>query len=332
MGSKERKNKSEILMETLRRKAEKALELAKESILAQENICGESHDALEYYASIWENFTHPGLFSIACEAVSGNPTKELEIQAVIAMIGAALDLHDDVIDRSKVKHGKPTVFGKYGQDMTLILGDVFFVGGFTLLGKMIGKLPEEKIKGIFATLRKMLFELGNAHALESTLKGRGHITPEEYMHVIQMKAASVEADMRIGAVVGGGTKSEIEALTKYGRIAGILATLREEFIDIFEIEELRHRRHSECLPIPVLYAIQDKKTKGKIGKLIAKRRITSKDIDVLLDMVLKTESVRKLKKMMKDLVVQSFYLASKVANEKLRDELRDITSSTLEDL
>ncbi len=51
---------------------------------------------------------------------------------------------------------------------------------------------------------------------------------------MRMKAASVEADMRIDAIVGGGNEKEIEALTKYGRILGMLATLREEFIDVFD--------------------------------------------------------------------------------------------------
>jgi geranylgeranyl pyrophosphate synthase len=316
----------------LGRRAEKGLEFAKKAVLAEENMGGELHNALEYYTSNWENFTHPGLLSLACEAVGGNPDEEVEIQAVVAMVGAALDTHDDIIDRSKVKHGRPTVFGQYGQDLTLILGDVFFVSGFTLLGKTIGKMPHEKMKEIFATLRKTLLELGNAHNLESELKGRMHVTPEEYMQILQMKAASVEADMRIGAIVGGGTKSEIEALTKYGRIAGILATLREEFVDVFEIEELCHRMHNECLPVPILYAIQDIEVKGKIEKLIAKRKMNSSDVEKLLNMVFEARSVKKLKEKMKDLIVESHHSACKIRNHSLRRQLQDVTSSTLEDI
>ena len=332
MGPTEHKNKSEAILRMLEGRAEKALEFAKKAVLAEENIGGELHNALEYYTSNWENFTHPALLSMACEAVGGNPDEEVEIQAVIAMLGAALDIHDDIIDRSKVKHGKPTVFGHYGGDLALILGDVFFVNGFALLGKTVGKMPDEKMKEIFATLRRALFELGNAHTLESELKQRMHVAPEEYMEILQMKAASVEADMRIGAVVGGGTKSEIEALTKYGRIAGRLATLREEFVDVFEIEELCHRMRNECLPVPVLYAIQDKELKGKIEKLIAKRKMTSSDVEKLIDMVLEARSVKRLKKKMKDLVMESYHSTSEIRNQTLRRQLQEVTSSTLEDI
>ena len=62
------------------------------------------------------------------------------------------------------------------------------------------------------------------------------VVPEEYMRILEMKAASIEADMRIGAIAAGGRNADIEALTKYGRIVGILGTLREEFVDLSRSE------------------------------------------------------------------------------------------------
>jgi geranylgeranyl pyrophosphate synthase len=332
MSSSKRKKRSEILLEILKKRSNNGLEFAKKAILTEKIECKKLRAALEYYTSNWENFTHPGLFSIACEVVGGNPDKAVEVQAVIAMIAAALDIHDDIIDKSNIKHGKPTVFGKFGQDMALILGDGFFVSGFTLLGKSIAKLPEEKIREILATLRRSLLELGSAHALELDLKGRMNIAPEEYMKILEMKAASVEADMRIGAIVGEGTNSEIEILTKYGRILGILATLREEFIDVFDIEELSQRMKNECLPIPVLYSMQDEEKNERLQKLLAKKKITSKDVDELLDIVLKTRNVRRLKKMMKDLVEENVYLISEIKFSEIKMTLNDLLTSTLEDL
>ncbi len=332
MSPRKHKKTSEMLLEILEKRSKKGIDFARKTVLTEIIKCEKLRGAFEYYTSNWKNFSHPGLFSIACEAVGGNPDKVVEVQAVIAMIAAALDIHDDIIDKSDIKYGRPTVFGKFGQDMALILGNVFFVSGFTLLGKSIEKLPEEKVKEIFETLKRSLLELGSAHALESNLKGKTNVAPEEYMQILKMKAASVEADMRIGAIVGEGTNSEIEVLTKYGRILGILATLREEFIDVFEIEELSHRMHNECLPIPVLYAIQDKNSKERIQKLLAKKQVTSKDADELLDIVFEARNVRKLKKMMRDLAEESIHLISKMRVKELKVLLKNFAASTLEDL
>lgn len=332
MSHRKHKKTSEMIVEALKKRSKKSLKFAKKAIATENIEYKKLREALGYYILNWTDFTHSGLFSIACEAVGGNPDKAVQVQAAMSMMAAAFDVHDDIIDKSKFKHGKSTVFGKLGEDIALLLGNAFLVKGFTLLGKSIRELPQDKMKEIFETLKKSLFEIGNAHALELNLKRRINLVPEEYMKILEMKAASVEADMRIGAIIGGGTNSEVEALARYGRILGILATLREEFIDIFEIEELSHRMRNECLPIPVLYAIQDKDSKERIQKLLVKKQLTSNDVDELLDIVFEAKGVRKLKKMMENLVEETVHLVSEIGDKQMKALLMNFTASILEDL
>ena len=110
----------------------------------------------------------------------------------------------------------------------------------------------------------MLFEVGNAHALEVGLKERKNITPSDYLKITEMKAASIEADMHFGALFGGGKDTEVEVLAKIGRILGILATLRGDLVDVFDIEELRQRISVQDLPLPLIFAMHDQKVKGKV--------------------------------------------------------------------
>ena len=331
MSSTKRKKTSEVLLEVLKERSKKGLEFARRTILAEKIECEEISEALEYYTSNWKNFTHPGLFSIACEAVGGDPDKAVKVQAAIAMIAAALDVHDDIIDKSDIKYGRPTVFGKFGHDMALLLGNAFFVSGFTLLSKSTAKLHKEKMREILETLKRSLFEIGSAHALELNLRGKMDIAPEEYMQILKMKAASVEANMRIGAIVGGGTNNEIEVLTKYGRILGILATLREDFIDIFEIQELRQRMQNECLPIPILYALQNEKSR-RIQKILLKKRMMDEDVDKLLDIVFETKEVKRLKRKMKILIRNALRLISKTKNQHIKLLLSRFVTAALEDV
>jgi geranylgeranyl pyrophosphate synthase len=330
----ERKNqkKSEMLVEELKRRSSKALELARKTILAEKTESMEVREALEYYTSKWNDFTHPGFFSIACEAVGADPDSALPVQAAMAMIAAAFDIHDDIIDRSRTKHRVPTVFGKFGTNMALLLGDAFLIEGFALLDESVAGLPRDKRKEALETFKAALFELGNAHALELNAKQTSEALPDTFMRILDMKAASVEADMRIGALVGRGTRSEIATLTKFGRILGKLATLREEFIDVFEIEELKHRIHSECLPVPILYAMQDKGSRGKIQKVLTKKKITGNDLDKLLDIVLEAKSVIELKRRMQSLVAESFSLLSEIKNQNSRKLLQNLAEYALEDL
>lgn len=323
---------SETLVEELRKRSRKGLELAKKIMLAEKIEHKKMRDALEHYTSSWDDFTHAGMLSIACEAVGGNTHKATKVQAAIAMVAAAFDIHDDIIDRSRTKHGVPTVFGKFGKDVALLLGNAFVLRGFTFLGESTSELPRERAKEIFATLNRTLSDVGNAHALELNLRGRTNDVSERYLHVVKMKAASIEADMRIGALVGGGTTGEVEALTKYGRIMGTLATLREEFIDIFEIEELRQRIRGQYLPVPILYAMQDAKSYAVIQKLLASGKLRKDDINELVDAVFDAKSVKKLRKTMENLISESVQLVEKARNDEPKSLLVSLTSSALEDL
>jgi geranylgeranyl pyrophosphate synthase len=332
MSSKKTQTKSKSIVEELGKRSQECQEYVKKSLLSERIEHRELRQALEHYFSYWNDFTHPGIFSIACEAVGGDPASQIEAQAAMAMLAAAFDIHDDIVDGSKNKHGYPTVFGKYGKDIALLLGNAFMIDGFTLMGKAASRMPHEISSEIFSILKTSLFEVGNAHALELSLRRRLDASPAEYMEILEKKAASVEADMHVGALFGGGNSKDAGALARFGRILGTLATLREEFIDIFEAEEMNQRIKAETLPLPVLYAFQDTESRKKIEEMVDRNPLTSKDIQELLDIVLSSESVLKLRKHMSDLVTEASKQATNVQNERIRILLRRLAATTLEDL
>ncbi|MGD0979019.1 MAG: class 1 isoprenoid biosynthesis enzyme [Candidatus Bathyarchaeia archaeon] len=332
MSRRKTQNQSKSIIEELGKRSQGCQEFVRKSLLSEKIEHRELRQALEHYFSYWNDFTHPGIFSIALEAVEGNPAKQIEAQAAMAMLAAAFDIHDDIVDDSKTKHHCSTVFGKYGKDIALLLGNAFMIDGFTLMGKVACRLPPERSNDIFYILKTSFFVVGNAHASELRLKRRLEASPEEYLEILEKKAASVEADMHIAAIFGGGSRKEVEALARYGRILGTLATLREEFVDIFEIEELNQRIKAEAFPIPVLYALQDKDSREKIEKIIEKGELTSKDIDGLLDVVLSSKPVARLRKYMQDLVTEASKQTDIVRNKTTGILLRRIAANTLEDL
>ena len=320
------------IVANLKKRSEKGLELAKQVLQAEKINHPRLRAALEHYIAHWDEFTHPGLFSIACEAVGGDPDGVVKTQAAIAMMAAAFDVHDDIIDKSKAKNKIPTVYGKFGAEMALLLGNAFLIEGFKLFVDSSVMLPKEKAKDALEILKKLLFEIGNAHALEVGLKERKNFAPNDFMKITEMKAASIEADMHLGALFGGGEDVEVEVLAKLGRILGILVMLREEFIDVFDIEELRQRISVRDLPPPILFAMRNKETKRKIMDIIAKPKITRSDVAELVDATLETESVVKLREKMQLLIEKGLHLTNTLPKPKLRSKLQAMLAFMLEDL
>jgi len=332
--AKEDSNKKivEKITSILQRRSEKALGIAKEIILAEKVECREINEAFEYYAKNWSDYFHPGLISIACEAVNGNPDDSIPIQVIMLLFNAAFDIHDDIIDESKTKYGRPTLFGRFGKDVALLVGDAFLINALTLLHKLERHVSAEKLNAIWGIIKRQFFELGDAEALESSLKGNVNISPEKCLHILEKRASSFEAHMRIGATIGGGEQSEVSLLGNYGRALGILTFTREDFIDLFEPDELQNRAKNECLPLPMLYAFRKSQTKKDIILLLSKPKISHKDSEKIVNIVYEEKSVKIFQNKIHRLAEKTMKDLSKLKNPSVRSQMQMLIIGALEDL
>jgi geranylgeranyl pyrophosphate synthase len=279
----------EELMEQVQKifeeRGRKALEMARKTVLEEEIECKEVREALKYFMTkYWQDLARPALLSLCCEAVGGDPEVTIPIAIPLSLISGGIDIHDDIIDQSKRKGSRPTVLGKFGKDIALLVGDALLFKGLTLLHEAAERgVPAEKTQVISGIIKRMFFELGDAEALELEFRGRMDVTPEEYLWVVRKKAADVEAHTRISAALGNGTSREIASLGKYGRLLGILIILRDDLIDTHDCEEFIHRVKKEYLPLPLLYALKSSpKIQSELASTISKVDITKKDVQKLL--------------------------------------------------
>ena len=280
------------------------LEMARQAVLEEKIECREAREALRYFMTkYWHDRTSPTLLSLACEAVNG----DLNTVAVFAMpmilIGGAVDIHDDLIDKSKRKDQRPTVYGKFGEPIALLVGDALLFKGFSLLHEACRYVSPDKVASIMSTLKDLFFELGDAEASELKLRMRRDVKPEEYLYVVEKKAADLEGLMRIGAIIGNGSEEEITMLGRYGRILGMLSILRDDFIDMSYFEEIAHRIAHECLPLPILYALEDPKAKSQIYAILSKKKLTRKSIKLLSEIVKNADGLVQQKKKMNELAI-----------------------------
>jgi geranylgeranyl pyrophosphate synthase len=326
-GKKKLAERMDIL---LTKKGAEAYQKAKEIILNEKFECEIIREAILFFMQEWHEIKHPGLLSVACESVGGDPNSVNDVGAALVFLLGSAHIHDDIIDQSKSKEGKPTVYGKFGKDIALLVGDALLFEGLILLHKFCEKLPTHKKEIILNLIKSAFFEVGNGEANEVILKREGILSAERCLDNLRMRAAMAEAVMRIGAIIGNGNDEEIEILGHYGRILGLLAAIREEFIDIFEPEELMNRYRHEFLPLPILYALQNKQKRYKIMHLINKNRISADNVYTIADLVMNSEEVRKLKNDMKSLI-ESELISLKLLKRNVK-VLRSLLNSMIEDL
>ena len=328
------KNNTNIkkVIKDLQKRSEKPLKVAKDAVLEMKVESGEINEALKHYTRNWNDYVHPGLMSIACEAVGGNPDKAVPMQAVMLMLTAAADIHDDIIDESKTKYGKPTVFGKFGKDIALLVGDALLVKALTFLHELKNRFSEEKLKTFWNMISDRFFELGEAEALEASLKGNVNVSPEECLGILEKKASTFEAHMRIGALIGGGDQETVGLMGKYGKSLGILMNIREDFIDIFEPDELENRMKNECLPLPILYAFKNPQTKKNILGYLSKRELSKKDVERLVDIIFDEKNVEILRNKIRRVAEEACANVANLRNKKVQFQLQTLAKSVIEEL
>jgi geranylgeranyl pyrophosphate synthase len=315
----------------LKEKGQKAFQIARKSVLQEKNGKGPVIEAIRYFMDNWRDVHHPALLALACEAVGGNPDVTTQAGAATVLLASAADIHDDIIDQSMIKDRKPTVYGKFGKETALLAGDFLLLKGITLLYEAGQALSQKQIQATKNLLLQAVPEVASAELREVAFRGNLNVTSEEYFGIIETKATIAKASMHIGAMLGDGNPQEIDALANYGRILGILMKIRDDFIDMFEPDELENRFKNECLPLPILYAFQSSKAKSKITSILEKAHLSEDDAYKIVEIAVTTMGFKTLKKRIVSLVEEGLS-RMKYAAKPIASELQLILKAATEDL
>ena len=169
-----------------------------------------------------------------------------------------------------------------------------------------------------------LIEICKSAANESAMRRRIDVSPEDYLEVVRLRAAVPDAHCMIGGILGGGSKSMISSLGNYGRNYGIVGTIIDEFLDLFDYQKFSSRLKNECVPLPLLCAIKDLTAKEKIMPFLNDFCINKNDYDSVVKLVADSNEVNKLRNNTLDLLTKSKLEIEK--NLKESTARRDLTA------
>lgn len=211
--------------------------------------------------SYWKDYQRPALAQLCCEAVGGQSDAADDVSVGVALAVAGMGIHDDIIDKSENKHFRETLLGRYGLDNALLVGDLLIIKGLFMSHEYLDKTcPANKKSLVFDALRNFIIEIYEGELMDITCRKKLDTEPSDYVKIIGKLASDGEACSRIGAILGGGSESEVEALAAFGRCLGIIVNLREEVSDVLNLEgNLPNRIKNESVPLPLLYAAKTSK-------------------------------------------------------------------------
>jgi geranylgeranyl diphosphate synthase, type I len=165
---------------------------------------------------------------------AGQPDADAMIRAAAAfeLVHAAAIVHDDLIDGSPLRRGRPTAHEKLGHALAILVGDLLIAWAGQLFHT--SGLPRTFLARAVPLWTTMGRELVAGECLEILRTGAAPDVARS-LTIVRFKTGSytVEGPLRIGAVLGGAAPATLDALAAYGRPLGEAFQLRDDLWGVF---------------------------------------------------------------------------------------------------
>ncbi|MEM7663840.1 MAG: polyprenyl synthetase family protein [Pseudomonadota bacterium] len=160
----------------------------------------------------------------AAHAAGGANEATHALAAAVEFIHTATLLHDDVVDESELRRGKPAAKAIWGNSASILVGDFLFARAFMLMVRT-GSLD---ILNILSQASAVIAE-GEVRQLAAI--GKYDLPTEEYLAIVEAKTAALfEASARAGAL-SSGSADHAESLAHYGKNLGLAFQIIDDALD-----------------------------------------------------------------------------------------------------
>ena len=137
-------------------------------------------------------------------------------------------LHDDLMDKSDLRRGHPTVHKKWDENTAILSGDTMLIMAYQLFNKGM-KNDEAFTAFIDATLG-----VGEGQQYDMDFETRNDVTEAEYMEMIRMKTSLLLGyALKTGAMLAGADQEDVNNLYTFGEKMGLAFQLQDDLLDVY---------------------------------------------------------------------------------------------------
>jgi octaprenyl-diphosphate synthase len=167
----------------------------------------------------------PALVLLSSGALGYRGNAHHTLAAVVEFIHTATLLHDDVVDESALRRGRPTANTLFGNAASVLVGDFVYSRAF----QMMVNVDDMRVLRVLADATNVIAE---GEVLQLMNCRNADIDEASYLQVIRYKTAKLfEAASRLGALLAGAPPAVEEAMAAYGSHLGTAFQLIDDVLD-----------------------------------------------------------------------------------------------------
>ncbi|MCR5351765.1 MAG: polyprenyl synthetase family protein [Bacteroidales bacterium] len=144
-------------------------------------------------------------------------------------------MHDDIMDRSPLRRGVPTVWKKWNEDTAILSGDVMLIDAY----RRISLAPRCTMSRVMPLFSRTAAQVCDGQQYDMEFESCPEIPMADYQKMIGLKTAVLLAcSAAMGAIIGGATEAESDALYNYGYELGMAFQVADDYLDAFGDEKV----------------------------------------------------------------------------------------------
>ncbi|HKV19903.1 MAG TPA: polyprenyl synthetase family protein [Mycobacterium sp.] len=184
----------------------------------------------------------PALCMSAGRAFGGSADDLLGIAVAIELLHNAFLVHDDLVDGSEMRRGRPTLAARYGLAAALNAGDALAVVSGQVLRRATRRFDRDLADLVWAEFDTMAMRTLEGQATEAgwQLDNVEHLRPEDYLELIMHKTCwyTTIHPLRVGAMVGSRGSAELAPLVRFGFHFGAAFQIRDDMLNLVGDEQM----------------------------------------------------------------------------------------------
>lgn len=184
-------------------------------------------DPITYILSLGGKRIRPALALMACDLFGGKNEDVLQPALGLEVFHNFTLLHDDLMDEADRRRDKPTVHKLWNPNVAILSGDAMLICAYQLVAKA-------NDKAILELFSRTALEICAGQQYDMEFESRPDVTEEEYLEMIRLKTAVLLAcALKVGAMIGGASAADADALYDYGIHIGLAFQLQDDLLDVY---------------------------------------------------------------------------------------------------
>jgi octaprenyl-diphosphate synthase len=169
----------------------------------------------------------PSLALLAGGATGRLAEEHITLAVIVELIHVATLVHDDVLDDAVMRHRLPTSNSRWGNEISVLLGDCLFAHALRLAA---GYPTTEVCRKVSEATNTVC----SGEILQTQRRFNLDLTLDQYLNIINMKTGALFAvSCELGAILNGASPIVVKSLYEFGANLGIAYQIYDDCVDIF---------------------------------------------------------------------------------------------------